>query len=300
MMNFNEFLVAVEKQILSVLPESDVQMEVLIQDVRKNNNVILKGLVIKKPNENITPTVYLEQFFEMYNYSKDFDEVLRAIATAYENGCNKRIPGFDLSILTEDKVFGQLVQTVGNDNLLRDIPSTQILNGRFSVIYRYRLSIGGENASVLITDSIAEIKGLDADRLFELACTNESDYQSMVIMPIEQVIAEMTGMEFPIGSFETNMYVLSNKSKYYGAFEILRPDVHAELMKMFESDIIVLPSSIQELLLIPIEKLDVEMVAGLNEMIQTVNATEVSPEEILGDEYFVLHRTESGYELIEG
>lgn len=298
MMNFEDFIVAVEEQILSVLPETGAKLDVCIQDVKKNNNVILKGLIIRKANEQITPTIYLEHFYEMYEYTKDFEEVLDSIATAYQNGCNKRLPGFDISILTEDKVIGQLVRTEGNDNLLRDIPSVQILNGRFSVIFRYRLSVGGDNASILITDSIAEMKGLTVDRLYELACYNTSEYQKMELLPIEDVLAGMMGMDKPMG-FGLNLYVLGNASRYYGAFMVLRPDVQQELINRFDGDLIVIPSSVHELLLIPANEADESMVAGFNMMIQTVNATEVSPEEVLGDEYFVLHRTENGYELAE-
>lgn len=298
MMNFEDFIVAVEEQILSVLPETGAKLDVCIQDVKKNNNVILKGLIIRKANEQITPTIYLEHFYEMYEYTKDFEEVLDSIATAYQNSCNKRLPGFDISILTEDKVIGQLVRTEGNDNLLRDIPSVQILNGKFSVIFRYRLSVGGDNASILITDSIAEMKGLTVDRLYELACYNTSEYQKMELLPIEDVLAGMMGMDKPMG-FGLNLYVLGNASRYYGAFMVLRPDVQQELMNRFDGDLIVIPSSVHELLLIPANEADESMVAGLNMMIQTVNDTEVSPEEVLGDEYFVLQRTENGYELAE-
>nr|WP_297703219.1 DUF5688 family protein [uncultured Butyrivibrio sp.] len=141
----------VAKDITSFL-EYDENRQVFVKDVRKNNGVLLKGLTIKSDSEQIAPTIYLEQFYEQYSHTGDYDEVLRTIAKAYENSKLGSIPGFSADDLSENNIYGVLVNTDSNEELLRDIPSVRVLDGRFSVVFRYSLDEFGDKASVLITD----------------------------------------------------------------------------------------------------------------------------------------------------
>ena len=40
--------------------------EVILEDVTKNNGVILTGVLIRMPGENISPTIYLNDYYEMF------------------------------------------------------------------------------------------------------------------------------------------------------------------------------------------------------------------------------------------
>ena len=68
-----------------------------------------------------------------------------------------------------------------------------------------------------------------------------------------------------------------------------------ELADKFDSDIYILPSSIHETLLIPADgEKDAE---ELKDMVRTINATEVSPEEVLSDNVYVYIRATERVEM---
>ena len=296
-MLYNEFVNSVAKDITSFL-EYDENRQVFVKDVRKNNGVLLKGLTIKSDSEQIAPTIYLEQFYEQYSHTGDYDEVLRTIAKAYENSKLGSIPGFSADDLSENNIYGVLVNTDSNEELLRDIPSVHVLDGRFSVVFRYSLDKFDDKASVLITDSIAEAKKLTPTKLLELALCNTGKHQEISLEPMENIICSVIGMDYDELANKNKacpMYVLSNTDNIYGSFMILRPDVEQKLMSTFQGDIVVIPSSVHELILIDSELVSEGTIEHLNEIITSVNKEVVSQEDFLDNRYFVLERNDVGY-----
>ena len=92
------------------------------------------------------------------------------------------------------------------------------------------------------------------------------------------------------------MYILTNRNKINGAGCILYPDVLKTFADMMVHDLYIIPSSVHETLLIPIFPDDEDVVEDpdsiyygmtqeemLNAMIQEVNITQLTPEEVLSD-----------------
>ncbi|MBR3736039.1 MAG: hypothetical protein IKN07_09160, partial [Lachnospiraceae bacterium] len=65
-MNFEEFTQYVKDNIKDFLPEKYADAEVDLQEIMKNNDEKLTGLVIRTEDSNITPTIYLNQYFKEY------------------------------------------------------------------------------------------------------------------------------------------------------------------------------------------------------------------------------------------
>ena len=92
------------------------------------------------------------------------------------------------------------------------------------------------------------------------------------------------------------MYVLSNEQKCYGAKFLLDTDRMDEIAKQLNGDFIVIPSSVNEVIIMPnADTLDREMV---EEMIVTVNTNEVPDKEILSDHVYCYDAIE--HELMRG
>lgn len=296
MMDYQKFIERVERSILTYFPDSD-GLSAEIREVRKNNGIILQGLTIKDKNTNIAPTLYLESFYEQYNQGSEFSEVMCDIVATYENHKKGVIPGFSLECLENESIFGELVNARSNEQLLKDIPYKTVYDGRYAVIFRYQVDVSGTGGSVLITDDIAAIKGLSADELFKYAITNGGEQNTPKLQTMGSVLGAMLG-DFPVDADVPNLYVLSNGTQHYGSFMIMRPETQKILMDNFDSDILFIPSSIHELLLMRYNN-DID-VKAVNKMIQEVNQTVVDSEDILGDEYFILRKTDSGFIFDDG
>lgn len=297
MMNFDEFVKNVRDDVLRFIPNAE-ELSVSVSKVHKNNGLCLTGLTIKSTESNVAPTIYLENFYEEYCQEDDYEDILRGIAHTYDNHTKGVIPDFSLESLDDSTIFGELVRTEGNEYLLRDIPSVLVFDGRFSVIFRYAVDVSDVKGSVLITDSIAEIKGFTAQMLYEIALKNDSKQNTPVLQTLYECLGSIISMDLPEPDTNAKLYVLTNETKLFGAFSILAEKTRKLLMDTFSGDLIVIPSSIHELILIPKENTVMNFLDEINTMIQEVNRTQVAPDEILGDEYFILKRTAKGYEFM--
>ena len=301
MMNKREFCNYVEENLLSVLDISDATVKV--SDVRKNNNVILSGLVVKQKNQKILPTIYLEPYFEQYEMGfASLDEVIVEIATAYQSAIdNNPYPFFHQSMLSKDKVIGTVINRHFNEDFLRDIPYVEFLED-YAIIFKVLLNIESDNtfATVTITDCMAELLNVTVEELLSLALENTPKLCPVELKNMTEIIADIMGVaqeDLFFDEEEVKMYYLSNKQRNLGCFSIFAKECRQRLQELFDGDIYVIPSSIHEFLIVPNDgQRDFE---ELTEIISMVNAEEVPEEQLLGSKPFLLKR-EEGYNAVNG
>lgn len=287
MMNFEEFCSYVESNILDVLGSKE-ERTASVKEVLKNNSVVLKGLMIVENESNISPTIYLEDFYEqMVVEEKSEEEILEEIASAYER-FRKEVPDFDAHRdLREEKIIGVLVNREHNEELLKSIPSV-VVNDSLVVIFKYLVDVNSNGiGTVTITDYFAELKGYSEKDLMRLALYNTPKLLEFELRNMLDVICDMQDINpEEVGISELPMYVISNQHKKFGAFCLLYPEVREQLLNRFDSDLVILPSSVHELIIIPTED-DMSM-RDMDRMVQEVNATQVVMQEQLADRAFVL------------
>lgn len=103
-----------------------------------------------------------------------------------------------------------------------------------------------------------------------------------------------------IGSmFDENLplYIITNKQKVFGASAILYDETVQKLARELDDDLILIPSSIHEILALPATQFeDMKEIAN---MINDVNTTEVAPEEVLGDRPYIYVKETDSFEFAE-
>lgn len=301
MMNKREFCNYVEENLLSVLDISDATVKV--SDVRKNNNVILSGLVVKQKDQKVLPTIYLEPYFEQYEMGfASLDEVIVEIATAYQSAIdNNPYPFFHQSMLSKDKVIGTVINRHFNEDFLRDVPYVEFLDD-YAIIFKVLLDIeaDGTFATVTITDYMAEFLNMTTEELLSLALENTPKLCPVELKNIKELLVESIGLkeeDFSNVKEEIKMYYLSNKQRNLGCFSIFAKECRQRLQELFDCDVYVIPSSIHEFLIVPDDgKMGIE---NLTVIIRMVNAEEVPEEQLLGSKPFLLKR-EEGYNAVNG
>ena len=95
-------------------------------------------------------------------------------------------------------------------------------------------------------------------------------------------------------SASVNMYVIRNESHVNGASAIFYPEMMDEVAKLMEGDFFIIPSSTDEVIVIPDD--DNASVAYMNAMVNEVNVAEVSPEMRLGNEVYHYDATDKVFE----
>lgn len=293
-MNYSEFLSKICCSVKSRYTEASVT----IQPVLKNNSTHLDGLLILQPGENIAPTIYLNSYYSRYQKGTSLDELLKEIISIYEK---HRFPSlFDLSLLRDfnrirNRISFRLINRSSNPELLSDIPFLPFLD--LAVVFFFTLEdeiIG--SSTVLIHNSHLKLWEITKETLFSLAKANTRALSGCEIIPMERLLfPDAKKEDFP-PAHAAEIFVLSNRTKIFGAACMLYEDVLASFAGVLQDDFFILPSSIHEVLLLPAKKSP--PAESLLEMVQEINENEVAAEDVLSNHIYLYRASERRLSIV--
>lgn len=265
---------------------------VRLNDVRKNNGVVLRGLTVMQDDSNISPTIYLNNYFDEYaNGRATLVSVVNDVMDTYRR--NKINQSVDMRYFlnydsVKQRIVYKLVNTEKNKELLEDIPHMEFMD--LSIVFQCMVAqeeLG--TASILIYNVHLKLWDVTLEQLYQAAKENTQRLEPYEIKSMTEVLCDImkTGEAEEFNSDEymsefsdsVPMYVLSNKSRVEGAACMLYPNLIRDLAEQFGSSLYIIPSSVHELLLLPTEHDGEGM--EIRNMIREVNDTMVSSEEIL-------------------
>ena len=288
-MEFTSFTTLVREEVEKRAGES---YKVRINDVRKNNGVILRGLTVMQDDSNISPTIYLNNYYEAYENGEAtlVNVVNDVMDTYYRNKVNQSVDMryFMNYACVKEHIVYKLVNTEKNKELLEDIPHVEFLD--LSVVFQCLVAkecFG--TASILIHNAHIKLWDIPVMELFRAAKDNTQRILGYEIKGINDAIYEIMqedeqeGFCFAgcIAEFADSvpMYVLSNKSRVEGAACMIYPDLIKDFAEALGSSLYIIPSSIHELLLLPVTNANESQ--DIKNMIREINDTQVKMEEIL-------------------
>ena len=84
-MEYRDFVEQVKEQIQDFLPEKFADAAVEVNQIVKNNDCVLDGLMVRTEESNISPTIYLNPYFEQIQDGAELDDILAQIASVYQS-----------------------------------------------------------------------------------------------------------------------------------------------------------------------------------------------------------------------
>ncbi len=283
--------------------------QIVIRPFPHNNQLILDGLTILEPGSNISPTIYLNFYFEKYQKGMNLSTIEQQILQYYHRHCP--INHIDTSFFTDynrvrSRIVYRLVHYEKNRELLKEIPHFPYLD--LAVIFYCLVAEEPyENASILIYNHHLAYWKLQKETLRTLAQTNtplllpwRCDSLAELIMPALDVlpVKERPTQEALLDAETIPMYVLSNEQRYFGASCILYPNALKEISQKFADSLFILPSSIHEVIIIPASY--TEDANELSEIVHDVNVSEVAQDEILSDSVYFYDQNTEQLSIISG
>lgn len=283
-MKFEEFTNAIVEKIREYLPETFANAQVELKTVLKNNDLKLTGLTITTAGSNISPTIYLEQFYEKYEDGEEMTNVLRNIADIrVKNEVNDR---FDIGQITDfqrvkDHIVPHLIGREWNAKLLQQRPHTLIAD----LAVTYHILLGHEDdatASAAVTNQMMDAWGTTVEELHSLALSNMTTLLPSEFMSMHDVLKGIMGEEADeMMPEESPMFVLSNSKRVYGAAALLDKKNMQKIIDLVGKDFYILPSSVHEVIILQaIVQADP---ACLNAMICDINMSQVAADERLSN-----------------
>lgn len=282
-MDYKEFTENIVCQLRIIM---GAEYEIKTTDVRKNNGIQLTGVIMMRESDKISPTIYLEEPYIQYCAGTDMKEIVNRIAALYEE--QMRDIDLDVSFFgkfesVRDRIYYKIINYEKNRELLDDVPHFRWCDLAVVFYYAVEEHVMGR-ASILIHNNHLDLWQQTADALYQTAQYNMKHSMPELLVPMPELIEEMTGVK-STEEEEINLYVLTNHEKLYGASAMLYSDKVGELADRLQSDLIILPSSVHEVLLLPDDR--EQPYDFYRQMVEEVNTTQVEPEEILS---FSLYR----------
>lgn len=279
-MEFKEFLKEIENNIKNYLPERYQDASVSIETVKKNNDIMLNGLLIKNSNEQVVPTIYLENFYNNYKTGMSMENICQEIADVRMSNERAIDPSNILNPdIAKDNIVFRLVGVENNQEMLKDIPH-RIVND-MAMTYHLVVSMDEGMATTRINNGIMSTLQMDESKLYEIAMVNTPALMPEKFQSMQEIMSEMLDIPVEVMNevVEIPMYVLTNEQKINGAGALYYPGTMEAIAKELKSDLYVLPSSVHETIILP--KDGSTNAQTLKAMVNEVNITEVAPEEVL-------------------
>ncbi len=306
MMSYEQF----KQELLTELRESFPEgTQISIQPFPRNNNIVLDGLTILEPGSNISPNIYLNHYFKSYQEGDSFQSILGSILRYYCGHCCK--DGIDTSFFTNfektrSRIAYKLVHYERNRELLADVPHFRYLDLAI-VFFCLFPETPYQNASALIHSSHLDLWNTSADSLLALARQNTPSLLPFCCSSLADLLMATLGDSSKDGwdGFPSDclndpvpMYVLSNQQRINGAGCILYEGALKGVAQELGDDLYLLPSSIHEVIAIPASQAKSPSLLAL--LVREINATEVSPDEILSDNVYHYDRKSGLVAICQG
>ena len=312
-MNYEQFKSAVIRALQKDIPDPKV---IDVRTIMKNNGVQLDGLIIREGGASSAPTIYLDGYYSRYRTGMAFHtlyaEILKT-CRAYREG----IP-IDTGFLTDyakarDRVAYKLVHAGRNEALLEEVPHIPFLDLAVVFYCLMENAACGDPATVLIYSSQVELWGIAPDTLYADAMRNTPRMLPQCVRDIREVLGQIDedithiaaagnagkdpapageaadgGCPFTDEAGAFPILVVSNQKNLFGAACILYEDLLAAIADRMRTDLIILPSSVHEVLILPSR--DRSCYPMTHQIVKDVNSAALLPDEILSDHAYYYSR----------
>ena len=292
-MNYQQFIEEVERRVKEKIKGNET-ITVYIHTAVKNNGKERKGITVSEKGIHISPTIYLEEYFQQFQEGKPIEKIVEKILQLYEEvKCSHPCEESLLQNYEElkGKFACKLIHRGKNEKLLNDIPYVPWMDLAIVGFVLLEVSPYG-TATVLVRKEHLEIWGLTEAQLFAEAKKNTPILLPYQFCPMRKLLREICPYAVDEGEEEEeSLYVLSNKLRSFGAASMLYEGILEKVGQKLGENYYILPSSIHEVIVVPESKSPVKQ--DLEEMVREINETQVEEEEVLSDRVYYFSRKEN-------
>lgn len=317
-MKFLEFTNVIRDNVSDKLGE---EYTVEIRHVYKNNSVKLCGLVISKNTMRVSASIYLNSFYEEYKKGSSIVNITNNIVEAYKSEINDRLKVYEKFVLADsyeiakNNIVARIINKDMNEVLLKDTPHLKFLD--LAIIFYYIVEESDtDTTSVRITDSIIKMWDVDREVFFEEAMNNTVRRYPEKVIDMADMLRNITGhsdtsdsgymadnsyiggLGVEYESINDIMFVITNMTGNYGAVCMLYNGVIQNLATELDDDIVIIPSSVHEVLCV--KKEDIGNPSSIVKTVKDVNDNFVDIEERLSYNVYIYSKANNEFSVYSG
>ena len=288
-MNYQQFVIVVKDKVALSLGEG---VSLHIHTALKNNGVERVGLTIIDERINISPTIYLEEYYKQFENGFEIDEIVQNLLEVYHEV--KFEHTWDVHTVKDfeamhSKIVYKLIHAKKNEVLLQSMPYIAYLD--FAIVFYILFDVDESGtATIPVTHELIQLWDVPLDEIQNNAFHNAPALLPASFKPMQLVIDELMGTNYSEQeNIEDLMFVLTNSLRSFGAACILYDGMLDKISEEIGENFYILPSSIHEMIIVP--ESNSPSREHLNEMIAEVNQTQVHDEEFLSECVYYYDRT---------
>lgn len=286
------------------------EYKVSIYSVLKNNSLEMDALLIQSGKESTCPTIYLEKYYGDYCNGTQIDEIVDGILALYHSAL-EQMPSMDRNYFAfedvKSQIYFRLINYEKNKQLLQTVPHKRHLD--LAITFHCLVDADQDGIkSFMVTNSLLKLWDVDLEELYHLAIENTPNLFPLKLNTMEDVLGPLlydqnasdpcgitneqsleipsmrNSMEDIPNNLDKTILVATNQIGTNGAAVIFYPEFLANTAKKYQKNLILLPSSIHEFLILLEDEDCCE--DYLTNMVVEVNRTAVAKEEILSDHVY--------------
>lgn len=290
-MTYQQFILMTKDKLEASLEDC---ISLQFHTILKNNGKERTGISFINKAINISPTIYLEEYYALYQSGYPLEHIVTQILDVYEEV--KHETPWDASVvknfsLVKDKIGYKIIDAQRNEKLLKTMPYIAHLDFAIVFFIFHKADHTG-TATIPINYSLLNYWEKSVDELYQCAFANMPTLFPASFKPMCSVIKELIDDEFDFEiPIEELMYVLTNTFGIFGATSILYQNQLHEIGEFLHEDYYLLPSSIHEMIIVPKSKSP--STEELHEMVKEINETQVALEDVLCDSVYFYNRKEN-------
>ncbi len=281
-MTYCQFVDTVEEKVKEEVRE---ELMVSVYTARKNNGVMRTGLMIRDEEINISPAIYLEEYYEKFRDGDSMEEIIGDILRVYDRVKFRESWNYKYPREYEEvrgRIVFRLINRNANREFLKDVPYVPYLDLAIVFYVLVEVNIYGM-ASMPVENGHMENWRITLKELYDHAKENTPRLLPADFQTVQAALEEM--MYKRESEKKDFMYVLSNRIRSFGAATMLYKDQLANIGRLLRENYYVIPSSVHEVLIIA--ESEVPCKELLDDMIQEINEEYIEQEEILsGHAYY--------------
>lgn len=267
--------------------EQRLQKKATIQKVNKNNGLTLHGLTVLEDKVNISPTIYIESFYEAYE-EVGMESIIDTIEEIYEE--NKINYNFDINSILDyesikENLRAKLINYELNREFLKEVPHRRFLDLAIIVYIEINDKVIADMASVIVKNNILESWDISKEEMISIAIENSE--KNINIMNMSDIV------DLTFYKEEVNMYVATNHEMLNGAIAMVNIKKIKELADtLVAQELIIIPSSIHEIILVTLDDM-MDDKTYIHDMIKSVNSSIVNKSDVLSENYYIYNKEDN-------
>ena len=257
-------------------------IELQEQNCLKNNDLQVEMLTCKEEGKDLTPRIRTREFYDLYRQQG----MKTAVEVAIEIlGDRRKVDVHKVIEPWEVMKSGVNVEVINYEWNQERLKKEKMVYEKIldlAIVFTVNLR-EDKDFKMTITSGLLEQWKITKDELISVAYGNfaKADY---AIISYEDVMEQLLGLRI-----ESELCVLLNRSKLRGASGMLRIDLLQDLADKKESDLLILPSSVNEVLLLA-EEDNIRDMDSVKKMVEDINRDYVDEEERLSDNIYTYKR----------